>query len=101
MSAVEVEDLSHSYGERRALVGVSFTVAEGEMFALLGPNGGGKTTLFRILSTLIPPQAGTARIFGADVAADPAEVRRRRYRSKPRAASRLSASAVNTISLAG
>ena len=46
------------------------------MFALLGPNGGGKTTLFRIIATLLRPAAGVVRVFGADVAADPGSVRR-------------------------
>lgn len=76
MPAVEVESLGHRYGERRALSDVSFEVGEGELFALLGPNGGGKTTLFRILSTLYPPSEGTARIFGHDVGSDAARVRR-------------------------
>jgi ABC-2 type transport system ATP-binding protein len=56
---------------------VPFEVGEGEMFALLGPNGGGKTTLFRILSTLYPPTEGTARIFGHDVGSEAAQVRSR------------------------
>jgi ABC-2 type transport system ATP-binding protein len=77
MPAVEVEKLGHRYGDRRALSGVSFEVGEGEMFALLGPNGGGKTTLFRILSTLYPPSEGTARIFGHDVRTEASAVRRR------------------------
>ena len=50
---IEIAGLTHYYGERKALAGVSFQVREGEMFGLLGPNGGGKTTLFRILSTLL------------------------------------------------
>lgn len=75
-SAVHVDQLSFSYGERKALDQVSFEVAKGEIFGLLGPNGGGKTTLFRILSTLLPPQSGTAQIFGNDVTAAPLEVRR-------------------------
>ena len=62
--AVAVESLSHRYGDRRALDNVSFEVQRGEMFALLGPNGGGKTTLFRILSTLILPAKGAGRVFG-------------------------------------
>jgi ABC-2 type transport system ATP-binding protein len=62
---------------RTALQEVSFAVREGEVFGLLGPNGGGKTTLFRILSTLLLPTGGTARIFGLDVVAQPAGVRRR------------------------
>ena len=63
-SAIRVEHLRHSYGDRVALDDVSFQVARGEIFALLGPNGGGKTTLFKILSTLIAPGSGTATIFG-------------------------------------
>jgi ABC-2 type transport system ATP-binding protein len=74
---VAIENLTYRYGERLALNGVSFSVARGEIFGLLGPNGGGKTTLFRILSTLLQPAGGTARIFGIDVAAEPLAVRRR------------------------
>ena len=77
MAVVEVQDLSHSYGSHQALKGVTFDVAEGEIFGLLGPNGGGKTTLFRILSTLFPPSAGSASILGSDVGRDAAEVRRK------------------------
>jgi ABC-2 type transport system ATP-binding protein len=55
---------------------VDFEVSRGEIFGLLGPNGGGKTTLFRILSTLLLPESGTARIFGRDVTREPLEVRR-------------------------
>ncbi len=73
--AVSVAGLRHAYGDRPALRGVSFDVAPGERFAILGPNGGGKTTLFRILSTLMPPAGGTARIGGADVREDPDRVR--------------------------
>jgi len=73
--AVEVDHLSFRYGDRPALDDVTFRVAAGEIFGLLGPNGGGKTTLFRILSTLQLPAAGSARIFGLDVAQDPATVR--------------------------
>jgi ABC-2 type transport system ATP-binding protein len=72
--SVEVERLSYRYGERLALDEVSFDVRPGEFFALVGPNGGGKTTLFRILSTALPPQDGHARVAGRDVR-DP-EVRR-------------------------
>ncbi|MFO1095726.1 MAG: ABC transporter ATP-binding protein [Planctomycetaceae bacterium] len=74
--AVEIAGLRHRYGEREALAGVSFELAQSEIFGLLGPNGGGKTTLFKILATLLPVQEGTARILGHDVAADPDAVRR-------------------------
>jgi ABC-2 type transport system ATP-binding protein len=74
---VSVEGLVHRYGDREALNGVSFDVAEGELFGLLGPNGGGKTTLFRIVTTLMPPTSGAAHVFGSDVVQHPASVRRR------------------------
>jgi ABC-2 type transport system ATP-binding protein len=74
---VAVENLTHRYGERVALSGVSFTVNEGEIFGLLGPNGGGKSTLFRILSTLMAPTQGKASICGHDLAREPGAVRRR------------------------
>jgi ABC-2 type transport system ATP-binding protein len=67
---VEVRDLTHAYGERVALDGLSLCVNAGEIFGILGPNGSGKTTLFRILSTLIPTRAGHAWILGRDVAQD-------------------------------
>jgi ABC-2 type transport system ATP-binding protein len=72
---IEADSLAHRYGEREALRGVSFTVQAGEIFGLLGPNGGGKTTLFRILSTLLEPTSGSARVCGLDVARQGAEVR--------------------------
>jgi ABC-2 type transport system ATP-binding protein len=76
-AAIEVDELRHRYGDREALAGVSFDVREAELFALLGPNGGGKSTLFRILATILPPTAGTARVIGFDVRTQPGEVRRR------------------------
>ncbi|MFQ5692928.1 MAG: ATP-binding cassette domain-containing protein [Nitrospinota bacterium] len=75
--AVVTEDLRHVYGTRTALGGVSFSVSRGEVFGLLGPNGGGKTTLFKILSTLMPPTGGSARVLGHDLAAEPHAVRGR------------------------
>ncbi|MBI2132594.1 MAG: ABC transporter ATP-binding protein [Candidatus Tectomicrobia bacterium] len=75
--ALEVVDLRRSFGERKALAGVSFQVRRGETFALLGPNGGGKTTLFRILATLLRPDGGSARVFGHPLSESPAEARRR------------------------
>jgi ABC-2 type transport system ATP-binding protein len=74
--AIEVRSLSHSYDERAALQDVSFSVETGTLFGLLGPNGGGKTTLFRILSTLIHPTAGSALLHGIDVVKQPFEARR-------------------------
>lgn len=65
--AIEVEQLTHFYGASPALREVNFTVGVGEIFGLLGPNGGGKTTLFRVLSTLLRPTAGQARVLGKDV----------------------------------
>ncbi len=62
--AVRVDRLVHRYEDRVALQGVSFSVRRGEIFALLGPNGGGKTTLFRILATLLRPTAGSFSIAG-------------------------------------
>ncbi|MSS73028.1 MAG: ABC transporter ATP-binding protein [Candidatus Latescibacteria bacterium] len=75
--AIEVEGLFLAYGERTALDRVSFVVRPGEIFGLLGPNGGGKTTLFKILTTLLPPSQGRARVFGLDVVRDADAVRRR------------------------
>jgi len=77
VAAVEVRDLRFRFGEREVLRGVTFSVAAGELVALLGPNGGGKTTLFRILTTLAPAASGTASVFGADLAREPDLVRRR------------------------
>jgi ABC-2 type transport system ATP-binding protein len=74
--ALEAASLSRSFGARKALDGVSLSVAPGEIFALLGPNGGGKTTLFRILSTLLAPTSGTFRVAGCDPARRLAALRR-------------------------
>lgn len=75
--AVELREIAHNYGTNPALQGVSFTVAQGEIFALLGPNGGGKTTLFRILSTQMRANSGTALVLGVDLISDPAAARQR------------------------
>jgi ABC-2 type transport system ATP-binding protein len=75
--AIEVSHVSFEYGQRRALDDLSLTVAEGEIFAFLGPNGGGKTTLFRLLSTLIPPQAGEIYVLGRSVRHEAMAVRQR------------------------
>ena len=81
MSAVEVSGVVHDYPAkgkspaRRALDGVSFSVPEGGLFGLLGPNGGGKSTLFRILATSFAPTSGKVSILGRDLVASPAAVR--------------------------
>jgi ABC-2 type transport system ATP-binding protein len=74
-AAISVRGLCHAYGSRRALESVDFEVGPGEIFGLLGPNGGGKTTLFRILATLLPVQTGEVRVLGLDVAAEPSRIR--------------------------
>ena len=71
-----VENLTHQYGSRTALSNVGFEVKTGEIFGLLGPNGGGKSTVFRILSTMMTPSGGRAVVAGHDVAMEPAAVRR-------------------------
>jgi ABC-2 type transport system ATP-binding protein len=76
-SAVEINRLGFNYGEREALRDISFSIANGEIFGLLGPNGGGKTTLFKLLSTLVPLQSGDACILGHDLKGETAALRRR------------------------
>jgi ABC-2 type transport system ATP-binding protein len=73
--AIHVQGLEKSYKKLEVLRGVDFDVARGSIFALLGSNGAGKTTVVRILSTLLKPDAGTARVDGFDVATQPASVR--------------------------
>ncbi len=75
--AVDIQHVTHRYGEHVALQDVSLHVEAGALTGLLGPNGSGKTTLFRILSTLMPPSEGRAAVYGHDTAARPADVRRR------------------------
>ncbi len=88
MPVIEVEGLRRTYtartGIRRsarqpveAVKGISFEVERGELFGLLGPNGAGKTTTIKMLITLLLPTAGSARVLGHDVVAEPREVRRR------------------------
>jgi ABC-2 type transport system ATP-binding protein len=76
-AAIRLEKLSHHYGRRQALCELSLEILSGEIFVFLGPNGGGKTTLFRVLSTLIPRQSGTVEIQGLDLRRDTTEIRRR------------------------
>lgn len=74
--AVDVSGVSFRYGDKPALDNVSFEVPPALLFGLLGPNGGGKTTLFKLLSTLLPLQQGTIHLLGRDVHRQPAAVRR-------------------------
>ena len=76
-SPIAVSGLSHTYGERRALDAIDLTVATGEIYGLLGPNGGGKTTLFRILSTHLKPQSGEVCLFGLNASYQAPEIRNR------------------------
>jgi len=77
MIAVSAEKIEKSYGEVKALRGVSLEVPRGETFGLIGPDGAGKTSLFRILTTLLLADSGTAKVDGYDVVRDYAEIRRR------------------------
>lgn len=74
---IAVEGLAYSYGPRNALENVSFSVQDQEIFGLLGPNGSGKTTVFRILSTLLVPTKGQACILGEHTHQNPTGVRAR------------------------
>ncbi|GAA1971221.1 ATP-binding cassette domain-containing protein [Kitasatospora viridis] len=73
--AIAVDGLRKSYGDKVVLDGLDLAVAEGTIFSLLGPNGAGKTTTVQILSTLIRPDGGTARVAGHDLARRPDDVR--------------------------
>ena len=77
--AIEAHGIVRSFkdGEVQALKGVSLQVPRGEVFGLLGPNGSGKTTMVRILSTILTPTSGSATVDGFDVVSQPEEVRRR------------------------
>lgn len=75
-TVVSIQNLSHSYGARKAIDDLSLEVRRKEIFGLLGPNGSGKTTLFRVLSTLIAPQSGRVEIFGHDLATAREQVRK-------------------------
>jgi ABC-2 type transport system ATP-binding protein len=75
LPAIRLQNIEKSYQDLHVLRGVDFEVAPGSIFALLGSNGAGKTTIVRILSTLLKPDAGTATVHGFDVATDPVKVR--------------------------
>jgi len=73
--AIQVNDLHKSFGETKAVQGVSFTVCRGDIFSLLGPNGAGKTTTISMLSTLLRPDQGDALVFGKSIRTDPMGVK--------------------------
>ena len=77
MNAIEVKNVSMRYGGVQALDDVSFAVPKGEVFGLIGPDGAGKTSLYRILCTLLLPEAGTALVDGFDTVRDMKEIRKR------------------------
>ena len=74
--ALEVNELVRDYGALRALDGISFNIAENEIFGLIGPNGSGKTTTLRIIATLLKPTQGEAMVFGSSVTKNPDAVRK-------------------------
>jgi ABC-2 type transport system ATP-binding protein len=76
MAAIDVRAIVKRFGEFTAVDGVTFAVEDGEIFGLLGPNGAGKSTLIRMLTTLLPPTAGTAVVAGCDVVTEADGVRR-------------------------
>src|SRR6266542_2505340 len=75
MLAIEVSDLVKSFGETRAVDGVSLSVRKGAVYGMLGPNGAGKTTTIRMLATLLRPDSGTARVLGHDIVSEADAVR--------------------------
>ena len=75
--AVVADRIEKRFGQTVALAGLSFSVAQAELFGFVGPDGGGKTTLFRILSTLLVPEKGSARVLGRDVVKELWDLRRR------------------------
>ncbi|QQG48304.1 MAG: ATP-binding cassette domain-containing protein [archaeon] len=74
-NAVETTDLTKSYGNVKALDGLNLNVRRGEILVILGPNGSGKTTLLHLLSTVLKPSAGTAKVMGYDIIKQPLKVR--------------------------
>ncbi len=77
MKAVEIHNLSKAFGAVQALNSISFEVHTGELFGLIGPDGAGKSTLFRILTTLINPDSGSAKVDGYDIVKDYLTIRKK------------------------
>ncbi|MBS7632448.1 ABC transporter ATP-binding protein [Candidatus Bathyarchaeota archaeon] len=76
ITAVEATELIKVFGNIKALDGLNLKINAGEIFGIIGPNGAGKTTCLRVISTLLLPTSGSVKVFGLDVAADAAEVRK-------------------------
>ena len=76
MKAIEIKGISKSYGKVKALDSISLDVASGEIFGLIGPDGAGKTTLFRIMTTLVLPDEGSGTVCGLDIVKDYSAIRR-------------------------
>lgn len=76
-AAIEIDGLRKSYGEIKALDKIDLTVESGEMFGLIGPDGAGKSTLYRILATLLPPDSGRVSMLGRDILNDYKTLRKR------------------------
>ncbi len=76
-NALEVRDLSRTFGARKALDGVDFDLPTGAFLSIFGPNGAGKSTLLKVLSTLTPPSKGSAKVLGLDVVEGAVELRER------------------------
>lgn len=74
-AAIDAVGLVKTFGQLRAVDGIDLEVRQGEIFGVLGPNGAGKTTMLKMLATLLPIDAGQARVFGVDVAGEPHRVR--------------------------
>src|SRR3954470_10112713 len=80
MQAVIVNNLSKSYGKKKeikAVKEISFEVSKGELFGIIGPDGAGKTSLFRMLTTLLLPDAGSASVDGSDIVKDYKDIRKK------------------------
>ena len=77
MNSLEINNITKSFGDVKAVSDVSLDVAGGELFGLIGPDGAGKTTLFRILTTLLRPDSGMAKVDGLDVVKDYRKIRER------------------------
>ena len=74
---IEINELKRTFGDQKAVDGLTFVVEQGEVFGLLGPNGAGKTTTVRLLNGILPPSAGMVRVFGLDPTIDGAAIRKR------------------------